>query len=226
MYLARRCSQKKQSQKLLKLCLSHCSSSKNLIYASSSKLAEVHLQQGFDLTTDFITEKEEETILHEINHKLMRRKYNAGHWDGAIVSYREMEKMDWNPANSTIMKRFEKHVFKSEEECLSATHVLDLHEDGYIKPHIDSIKFCGATVSGLSLLSDAVMRFKLDEKNYSDVLIPRFSVYTMSNDIRYKYTHEILPNIASISGRDVKRTRRITVMKRSNESCHNPIYSE
>ena len=211
---------------LFKLGLRLHSSSTNLIYTSSSELAELHLQHGFDLVTNFITKQEENEIIDEVNRKLMRRKYNAGHWDGAIVSYREMEKVDWNFANSVVMNKFEKHVFKGENSCLSATHVLDLHEDGYIKPHIDSIKFCGAFVSGLSLLSDAVMRLKLDENNYSDVFIPRFSVYTMSNEIRYKYTHEILPNIASVCGKDVKRTRRITVMKRSSESCHNPIFAD
>jgi alkylated DNA repair protein alkB family protein 7 len=173
------------------------------------------------LKENFVTKQEEEQIIGEVNHKFMRRKYNRGHWDGAIVSYREMEKLEWNPENTTIMKRFEKHVFGSEKNGLAATHVLDLHEDGYIKPHIDSVKFCGALVSGMSLLSDAVMRLQLDESNYIDVLIPRLSVYIMSNDIRYKYTHEILPNVASICGRNVNRKRRITIMKRSKESDHN-----
>lgn len=150
----------------------------------------------------------------------MRRKYLKGHWDGAIVLYREMEKLEWNESNGKIIERLENHVFGPKRNCLAATHVLDLHEDGFIKPHIDSIKFCGALVSGMSLLSDAVMRLKLDDKNYSDVFIPRLSVYIMSNDIRYKYTHEILPNTPSINGREIHRTRRITIMKRSKESDH------
>ena len=194
--------------------------SRNLQFEASSDLAKSQLKQGFNLKEDFLSEEEEQEILGEVNHRFMRRKYNKGHWDGAIVLYREMEKLEWNVTNMKIMRRFEKHVFGSEDNFLSATHVLDLHEDGYIKPHIDSIKFCGALVSGLSLLSDAVMRLQLDENNYADVLIPRRSVYIMSNDVRYKYTHEILPNVASVCGKEVNRTRRITVMKRSKESDH------
>ena len=195
--------------------------SRNLIYEASSELVESQLKQGFNLKENFLTEEEEEQILGEVNHRFLRRKYNSGHWDGAIVLYREMEKLEWNAPNTNIMKKFEEHVFGSKDSSISATHVLDLSEDGYIKPHIDSIKFCGALVSGLSLLSDAVMRLQLDESNYADVLIPRFSVYIMSDDIRYKYTHEILPNVAEICGQKVNRTRRITVMKRSLESDHN-----
>ena len=195
--------------------------SRNLIYEASSELVESQLKQGFNLKENFLTEEEEEQILGEVNHRFLRRKYNSGHWDGAIVLYREMEKLEWNTPNTTIMNKFEEHVFGSKDSSISATHVLDLSEDGYIKPHIDSIKFCGALVSGLSLLSDAVMRLQLDESNYADVLIPRFSVYIMSDDIRYKYTHEILPNVAEICGQKVSRTRRITVMKRSLESDHN-----
>ena len=34
---------------------------------------------------------------------------------------------------------------------LPRTHVLDLHADGWINPHVDSIKFSGGIVCGLSL---------------------------------------------------------------------------
>ena len=27
-------------------------------------------------------------------------------------------------------------------------HILDLHEDGYIKPHVDAVRFCGNTIAG------------------------------------------------------------------------------
>lgn len=27
-------------------------------------------------------------------------------------------------------------------------HVLDLHENGYIKPHVDAVRFCGNTIAG------------------------------------------------------------------------------
>jgi hypothetical protein len=37
-------------------------------------------------------------------------------------------------------------------------HVIDLSPDGHIGPHVDSIKFSGGMISGLSLLSSRMMR--------------------------------------------------------------------
>jgi alkylated DNA repair protein alkB homolog 7 len=79
-----------------------------------------------------------------------------------------------------------------------------LAEDGHIKPHVDSVRFCGNTIAGLSLLSDSVMRlirttesdeiaakdqssndysrtkFEKDENAfYADVLLKRRSLYIM-----------------------------------------------
>ena len=59
--------------------------SRNLQFEASSDLAKSQLKQGFNLKEDFLTEQEEQEILGEVNHRFMRRKYNKGHWDGAIV---------------------------------------------------------------------------------------------------------------------------------------------
>jgi hypothetical protein len=39
-------------------------------------------------------------------------------------------------------------------------HILDLHRDGHIRPHVDAARYCGPVISGLSLLSPAVMRLQ------------------------------------------------------------------
>lgn len=78
-------------------------------------------------------------------------------------------------------------AFGPGQTLLSSVHVLDLEPQGYIKPHVDSVKvgrgqwlgapswgwasqakthpppcplfqFCGSTIAGLSLLSPSVMR--------------------------------------------------------------------
>ena len=205
------------ASKAVKVC-HHCH--RSISYIASTIQANSDLSRGFSLKENFVTQAEEQSIIEEINPRLLRRKYNKGHWDGAIVLYREMEKKEWTERNAAVMKRFEQHVFGGEENSLSETHILDLSPEGLIKPHIDSIKFCGALVSGLSLMSDAVMRLTLDEENYVDVYIPERSLYIMSNAIRYKYTHEILPSPTTVGDRTVERTRRITVMKRSKENSH------
>ena len=56
------------------------------------------------------------------------------------------------------MDRLRNFVFTPGSSILKHVHVLDLAEGGRIKPHVDSVKFCGDTITGICLLSDAVMR--------------------------------------------------------------------
>ncbi len=66
-----------------------------------------------------------------------------------------------------------------DDDLLAHVHILDIHKDGYIKPHVDSVRFCGNTIAGLSLLSDSIMRFKNvnNESLYANVLLKRRSLY-------------------------------------------------
>jgi hypothetical protein len=71
---------------------------------------------------------------------------------------------------------------------LTHVHILDLHEDGFIKPHVDAVRFCGNTIAGLSLLSDCVMKLTCeDDKNkWAKALLKRRSLYIMRFVIQFK----------------------------------------
>ena len=107
-----------------------------------------------------------------------------------------------------------------------------------IKPHVDSVRYCGSTISGISLLSDSVMRmirvdtkpdaespeFRSGEANshlifrdyHANVLLPRYSLYIMRDTARFNYTHEILENkVSSIFGQHVEKARRISIICRN-----------
>ena len=57
----------------------------------------------------------------------------------AIVGFRETERKNWNFLNTVTIDRMRETSFASSEtRLLPYIHVLDLSEDGYIKPHIDS----------------------------------------------------------------------------------------
>ncbi len=95
--------------------------------------------------------------------------------------------------------------------------MLDLSADGHIKPHVDSARFCGDVVAVLSLLSDAVARFSLDQDRDGvrvDLLLPRRSLYIMSDESRYDFAHEILPNGHKSTSIKVVRGRRVSVICR------------
>ena len=59
----------------------------------------------------------------------------------AIQGFRETERKFFNPTNSVIVDRIKKKSFPKdgkESKTLPYTHILDLADFGFIKPHIDS----------------------------------------------------------------------------------------
>lgn len=154
----------------------------------------------------------------------------------AIHGFRETERKQWYPDNRAVIERIREIAFKGEIQPY--IHVLDLAKDGVIKPHVDSVRYCGSTIAGISLLSDCVMRlvrvdenssssgddFRTDQSNsglkfrdyYANVLLPRHSLYIMRNTARYNYTHEILENkVSAIFGQPLEKDRRISIICRN-----------
>ncbi|VDK32850.1 unnamed protein product [Taenia asiatica] len=208
---------------------------------------------------DFITEEEEQNLLSEIDPVLSRSRYQTAHWDNAIENFRETERKNWRTANRPVIDRLRQKtldVLKEElrpegaqkassfDDLLPYIHVLDLAPTGWIKPHVDSIRYCGGLVAVLSLLADSVARFTVAPESEvapstallpssrmdlmlpppgasTDVWVRRRMLYIMRGATRYRLTHAILPNDAQIPGTDhvVHRDRRITVMCRPRPEC-------
>lgn len=114
---------------------------------------------------DFLAPDEEERLLEEIEPYLKRMRYEFDHWDDAIHGYRETERRNWYPHNKAVIQRVGDIAFNGQ--IMPFIHVLDLAEGGVIKPHVDSTRYCGSTIAGMSLLSDSVMRLRrVDETKY------------------------------------------------------------
>ncbi|XP_034942528.1 alpha-ketoglutarate-dependent dioxygenase alkB homolog 7, mitochondrial isoform X2 [Chelonus insularis] len=154
---------------------------------------------------------------------MKRLRYEFSHWDDAIHGYRETEKANWNKENMKILDKVRKIAFPPGMPQLKFVHVLDLAAEGKIKPHVDSIRFCGDIIAGLSLLSDSVMRLTSVEKESDcreDFFLPRRSLYIMSGAARHKYNHEILgPDESIFEGKKVEKTRRISIICRCEPEC-------
>ena len=73
---------------------------------------------------------------------MKRLVYEKNHWDEAIIGFRETERKNWNKVNSEVIQRLRQNAFKPDVKHLPHVHVLDLAEDGHIKPHIDSPRVC------------------------------------------------------------------------------------
>ncbi|XP_062264788.1 alpha-ketoglutarate-dependent dioxygenase alkB homolog 7, mitochondrial [Platichthys flesus] len=188
-----------------------------LIRCSSPDLLRA-LGSQVEVKTAFITEEEEAALLGELEPGLRKKRYEFNHWDDAIHGYRETERERWGEASEQVLSRVRSVAFPEGCSLLGPVHVLDLDKTGYIKPHIDSVKFCGSTIAGLSLLSDSIMRLvREDSKNHwLDLLLPRRSLYILRDQARFSFTHEILKDEESVfDGERVPRQRRISVICRN-----------
>uniref|UniRef100_A0AAX7U8J4 AlkB homolog 7 n=1 Tax=Astatotilapia calliptera TaxID=8154 RepID=A0AAX7U8J4_ASTCA len=147
---------------------------------SSPELVQ-KLRSQVEVRTDFITEAEEAAFLRELDPGLKKKRYEFDHWDDAIHGYRETERLRWGAACEEILNRVRSTAFPECSQLLGPVHVIDLDNTGYIKPHIDSVKFCGSTIAGLSLLSDSIMRLVKEDtpSEWLDLLLSRRSLYIL-----------------------------------------------
>ncbi|XP_056465070.1 alpha-ketoglutarate-dependent dioxygenase alkB homolog 7, mitochondrial [Gadus chalcogrammus] len=176
------------------------------------------LSTQVEVRTQFISKEEECALFQELEPGLKRKRYQFDHWDDAIHGYRETERGTWGSVCEGVLRRVKSVAFPEGSPLLGPVHVLDLDKAGFIKPHIDSIKFCGSTIAGLSLLSDSVMRLvkEDDAHQWLDLFLPRYSLYILRDTARYGFTHEILKDEQSVfRGSRVPRERRISVICRN-----------
>ncbi|XP_028174035.1 alpha-ketoglutarate-dependent dioxygenase alkB homolog 7, mitochondrial-like, partial [Ostrinia furnacalis] len=167
---------------------------------------------------DFVSEAEEAALLAELEPALKRMRYEFDHWDNAIQGYRETERSTWSEPNSLVLARVRQLAFGPGEEPLPHAHVLDLAAAGFIRPHVDAVRFCGGVIAGLCLASDAVMRLRHAARDHLalDALIARRCLYVMRGCARYDFTHAVLGGEESVwRGERLPRRRRVAVITRS-----------
>ncbi|GMS82892.1 hypothetical protein PENTCL1PPCAC_5067, partial [Pristionchus entomophagus] len=170
------------------------------------------------VTPSFVSEAEEKALLGEVETRLQKLPYEESHWDEAIHLYREREQRVWTAENEAVLARVRECSFPKDTSHLTYVHILDLHADGHIKPHIDSTRYCGDVITGISLLSSCVMRLRHEKRKEElivDLHLPRRSLYRLGGIGRYEFTHEVLGEMESkFDGEKIERGRRISIICR------------
>lgn len=178
---------------------------------------------------DFVTETEGESLVQDIVARMKRRRYEKGHWDAVITDFKEVELFDEN----SLQQESKSAMQRTRDQLIAARHVdsnvtwlpchaIDLRQDGELKAHVDSIKFSGGVVAGISLLSSSIMRLKPDGEPHGgwvDMHLPPLSLYVLSSVSRYRYSHELLPCGSAFEKPDgttisVQRDKRLSVIFR------------
>lgn len=180
-----------------------------------------------------ISQHESEVLLSDIQKRTSRKRYQKGHWDSVISGYKEVELFEdlLSDVSTRVITRIRyfierKHLSYHTDIKWLPCHAIELKEDGHLKPHVDSVKFSGDVVCGLSLLSPSIMRLKKENENdgrYVDLLLSPCSLYVLSGEGRYGYTHELLDSsseFCSDLGDDssiVHRLKRISLIFRDTK---------
>lgn len=137
----------------LKLSVLHNGSSRNLsefkvnefkgnqnLFHSEHEGALQQVSNSMSVIENFITEVEENQLLEEVNNILKRIRYEKSHWDDAIHNYRETEHLHWKTNNQLIIDKVRQIAFSQNDDQIKFVHILDIAKDGYIKPHVDSVR--------------------------------------------------------------------------------------
>ena len=188
---------------------------------------------GFDIYPNFINDKEHDLLLHEADKYLSRKSFLKDHFDGVISGYREgLSIIEGNSKDLIdVSQRIYKLFPKKSGPLLQSVHYIELSQDGAISKHVDSIKFSGGIVAGISLVSDCVMRLypvcdaidaSINEKTTNndllegviDVFIQKKSLYIMSGEARYHWAHSIPNGELLFKNKCVSRKRRVSMIFR------------
>jgi alkylated DNA repair protein alkB family protein 7 len=204
---------------------------------------------------EFLTEEEGHVLVKEVSRRMKRKRFEDGHWDSVISKYREIELTIPNEETnsrlfgaalddeSTIHPDFAQTILRTRNvlgsyvphENAAVTwlpcHAIDLSKDGRLDAHVDSIKFSGGIVAGISLLSDSIMRLRPAKGEWTDdettaeeldghvdLYLPKLSLYCLHGMSRFNYSHELLPSdtVYQLYGKDVcvPRGRRLSIIFR------------
>jgi alkylated DNA repair protein alkB family protein 7 len=157
------------------------------------------------------------------------------------------ESLDTTPEIPIIFQRVRHHLQANHLAHSTTTtpipwlpcHAIDLKKEGELTAHVDSIKFSGNLVAGISLLSASIMRLIPDDgdgddedntpttkenKGWVDLYLPPLSLYALTGVGRYRYSHQLLPHNSIFTTSDdgtteivVERDHRLSVIFRDGK---------
>lgn len=203
--------------------------------AAHTRAARLHhagRKVGRTRTCGLVVTVASDRLVAELDPLLQKRDYEANHWDAVIVGmrhtaralseaprgYREIERSRFTSSNFKVIKRILEQYPEQLRSALQAVHILDLAETGYIKPHVDNVKFSGDLLSGLSLLSPTLMDLIHEEtKETITAFLPPRSLYIQTPEGRYqvRLVHSPPSSSASLHTPSAQATSRGTACSTS-----------
>jgi len=140
---------------------------------------------------------------------------NNGHYDGYdFPDYEAFDAAFYPLVKDVFAKLRELDFFSGEKDLKLACTLIGYEKDGYITRHVDSQLVSGGTVILVSFLSPVVVNFYSEKgtKEHHKIFVPPRSMYVISGEARYKWSHEILPDETSYDSTPFERGRRYAIL--------------
>jgi alkylated DNA repair dioxygenase AlkB len=149
---------------------------------------------GLILIPDFLTESEEQDIVSRIPESKGKKRSserNSVRRFGSNTPYKNQIESSIIPdyLDRIGQKLVESQLLLVKPNSISINEYLP---GNAIAPHIDSIE-SGPIITILSLLSDATMVLNHPRQQEQQILVPKLSILQLKDEIRYSWTHAILP---------------------------------
>lgn len=209
----------------------------------NNKILQIKNLNGFYMIHDFITQEEHDFYYEKLkmnNKNVCNQVHTATEYGWKFIPVCDncrniikrtnddrLEYSDWAmDLNNMIVNRI--NIFKNTilNICnFKPNHMLiNKYEIGDgCNPHVDDISFWTDIVIGVSFGSSTVMNFTRPNNSEINVYIPKCSVYILSDDARYKWTHSIpFTSTDCVYGVDMSRNHRISVTLRQIKQEHLP----
>lgn len=145
----------------------------DLVYAQEAPV-------GYDgsavVYSNVISEAEEEALRHDLQQIFRRRRYEKGHWDAVIIKYKETELYNepeqLSETSRLVLERIRQYLMEQQHVAPDITwlpsHAIELHPEGELRAHVDSVRFSGGLVAGLSIGSASIMRLQPPKDDYME----------------------------------------------------------
>lgn len=193
--------------------------SKKLIIKSFKSIPGLYYVENTNLDLSSIIKKlDEKNWISVSNHPNSRKVQHYGYKYG-YRSYDIHQKTDpipnfLLPLQKKLIKiaKFKKII--NEDYVFNQCIINNYVKNQGISKHID-VKDYGNVIGCYTTGSGATMRFRLGKEKV-DIYTKPNSLYIMSGDARYKWTHEMPSNLSDlVDGKRIKRGRRISITFRN-----------
>ncbi|MBA2728079.1 MAG: zinc finger MYND domain-containing protein [Parachlamydiaceae bacterium] len=170
---------------------------------------------GLRLIENFISDDLHERFIEQMNRGIP--EINNGHYDGyTFKNFEDFDKVFYTLTKDVFLKLKVLNFFSSEKRPLKlACTLLGYDKNGFITRHVDSPLLSGGTVILISFNSPVVVNFysqKKTEEQQHKIFIPPKSIYAISGEARYEWSHAILKDENTYNSKEFARGRRYVIV--------------